>query len=128
MFTQTWALGRSSAFAAVRLRYLHQWHHLWCQHRSHRDASYQKGPQNKGTSGFVFKLCGGAVAWGSKLQSVTALSTTEAEVIAAGAAARVAIFLYRLLSDLQLPVGPARDPTSTTMLVLADNQAALCLL
>jgi hypothetical protein len=92
------------------------------------DASYQRGPQNKSTSGFVFKLYGGAVAWGSKLQSVTALSTTEAEVIAAGAAARVAIFLYRLLSDLQQWVGPARDPHSKTLLILGDNQAALCLL
>ena len=44
------------------------------------------------TTGFVFKLYGGAVAWGSKLQSVTALTTTEAEVIATGAAGRDAIF------------------------------------
>ena len=44
------------------------------------------------TTGFVFKLYGGAVAWGSKLQSVTSLTTTEAEVIAAGAAGRVVFF------------------------------------
>ena len=68
------------------------------------DASYQKGPDNKSTSGWVFVLHGGAVAWGSKLQTVTALSTTEAEVYAAGKAARVAIFLSRLLTDMQHPV------------------------
>ena len=68
------------------------------------------------------------MAWGSKLQSVTALSTTEAEVIAAGATARVAIFLYMLLSDLQQSEGPARYPFRTTLLTFGDNQAALCLL
>ena len=92
------------------------------------DASYQKGPDNKSTSGWVFVLHGGAVAWGSKLQTVTALSTTEAEVYAAGKAARVAIFLSRLLTDMQHPVGPSRDILSPAILIYGDNQAALCLL
>ena len=68
------------------------------------------------------------MACGSKLQSATALSTIKAEVIAAGATARVALLLYKLLTDLQQPVGPASDVLSKTLLVLGDNQAALCLL
>ena len=51
------------------------------------------------------------------LQSVTVLSTNQAEVIAAGGAASVVIFIYRLLSDLQQPVGPARDPLCKISLV-----------
>jgi len=34
--------------------------------------------QRKSTSGYVFKLFGGAVSWMSKKKSVVALSTTEA--------------------------------------------------
>ena len=35
--------------------------------------------QRRSTSGYVFSLFGGAVSWMSKIQSVVALSTTEAE-------------------------------------------------
>jgi hypothetical protein len=35
------------------------------------------------TTGYVFTLAGGAISWMSKLQETFALSTTEAEYIAA---------------------------------------------
>jgi hypothetical protein len=55
----------------------------------------------KSTSGFVFMLAGGAVSWGSKKQSAVALSSTEAEYIAAAHAAKEVIWLQRLLFELK---------------------------
>lgn len=37
----------------------------------------------RSTAGFVFMMASGAISWASKKQSVVALSTTEAEYIAA---------------------------------------------
>src|SRR6188768_2842720 len=36
----------------------------------------------RSTSGYVFKMCGAAISWSSKLQSTPALSSTEAEYMA----------------------------------------------
>ena len=54
----------------------------------------------RSTSGYVFHLNGGPVAWQSKLQGSVAMSTTEAEYIALSAAALEAVFLRGLLHDL----------------------------
>jgi len=53
----------------------------------------------KSTSGFVFNLGSGAVSWSSKKQEVVALSTSEAEYIAATSTACQAVWLRRLLAD-----------------------------
>ena len=52
--------------------------------------------QRISTSGYVFSLFGDAVSWMSKRQSVVALSTIEAEYIAATHASREAVWLQRL--------------------------------
>lgn len=39
--------------------------------------------KKKSTTKYVFTLVGGAVSWVSKLQTIVALSTTEAEYMAA---------------------------------------------
>ncbi|CAH9095255.1 unnamed protein product [Cuscuta epithymum] len=54
----------------------------------------------KSTSGSVFDLGSGAITWSSKKQDTVALSTSEAEYIAAGAAAKQALWLRKLLKDL----------------------------
>lgn len=54
----------------------------------------------KSTSGSVFSLGSGAITWSSKKQDTVALSSSEAEYVAAGAAARQAIWLRKLLKDL----------------------------
>jgi len=47
----------------------------------------------KSTSGYVFILGGGTMSWSSKKQSAVALSSTEAEYIAGGHAAKEAVWL-----------------------------------
>ncbi len=53
----------------------------------------------KSTSGYIFKLNGGAVSWRSKKQSGVALSTAEAEYVALSAAAQEAMWLKQLMSE-----------------------------
>ena len=48
------------------------------------DASYANDPRKRrSTTGFVFRYCGGAIVYRSKTKSITALSSTEAEFLAA---------------------------------------------
>ena len=53
--------------------------------------------------GYVFTLNGGAISWSSKKQSVVALSSTEAEYIGITHAAKEAIWVRHLLSELYSP-------------------------
>jgi hypothetical protein len=54
----------------------------------------------RSTTGFAFLLCGGAVAYRSKTQTVTATSSTEAEFLAAITAAKTAKYLRAVLFGL----------------------------
>ena len=54
--------------------------------------------------GYVFTLNHGAVSWSSKKQSVVALSSTEAEYIGITHAAKEAIWIRHLLSELYSPL------------------------
>ena len=54
----------------------------------------------KSTSGYLFTFSGGAVSWQSKLQKCVALSTTEAEYIAANEAGKEMIWLQRFDQEL----------------------------
>lgn len=56
----------------------------------------------KSTSRFIFLIAGGAVSCKSKKQSVLVTSSCEAEPVANAIAARQAIWLYRIMSDLSL--------------------------
>ncbi|KAH9722806.1 hypothetical protein KPL70_006847 [Citrus sinensis] len=51
-------------------------------------------------TGFVFTMSGGAISWKASLQSVVALSTTEAQYIALTEAVKEAIWLRGLISEL----------------------------
>jgi hypothetical protein len=53
-------------------------------------------------SGYVFNLFGGATSWMRKRQVVVALSTTEAEYMAATHASKEAVWLQRLCSGIGL--------------------------
>eukprot|EP00253_Pinus_taeda_P035816 PITA_35816 len=80
--------------------------------------------QRRSTSGYVFKLFGGAVSWMHKKQFVVALSTTEAEYMAATHASKEAVWLQRLCSSMGLVQGAIRiDCDSQSAILLAKNPA-----
>lgn len=56
----------------------------------------------RSTTGYHFKTFGGLVAWKSRRQPTVALSTAEAETMASVDAAKQAVWLKRLLSDLNI--------------------------
>jgi len=65
------------------------------------DSDYaQDVSTRRSTSGTVRKFADGAVSWLSQKHSCVALSTIEAEIIAANEAAKDAIWLKRLYHDL----------------------------
>jgi hypothetical protein len=53
--------------------------------------------KRKSTTGYVFTLVGGVVIWLSKLQTIVALSMTEAECMASTQACKEAIWMQRLM-------------------------------
>jgi hypothetical protein len=71
----------------------------------------------KSISGYVFSLGTGMVSWSSKKQSVVALSSTEAEFVAANEAARQAIWMRKLLSEFGFEQRSATN-------ILCDNVSA----
>ena len=71
------------------------------------------------TTGNLFMLAGGAVSWMSKRQAVVALSTCEAEYIALSQAAQEAVWLRKLLFELQVSVHPT--------VIMEDNQGAIAI-
>ncbi len=74
----------------------------------------------KSTSGYIFKLNGGAVSWRSKKQSCVALSAAEAEYVALSAAAQEAMWLKQLMSELTT----SNDQPIT---IFEDNQSAIAM-
>jgi hypothetical protein len=65
----------------------------------------------------VFIIAGGAVSWVSKLQTVVALSTTEAEYMAATQTCKKAIWMKKLMEELGHKQGK--------ILLYCDSQSAL---
>ena len=54
----------------------------------------------KSTIGYVYTLGGTAVSWGSQLQKIVALSTTEAEYVAVTEASKEMVWLQSFLEEL----------------------------
>ena len=71
----------------------------------------------KSSSGYITTFAGGAVSWQSKLQKCVALSTTEAEYIAATEACNEMLWMKNFLLEL----GVKQDK----YIVLCDNQSAI---
>ena len=79
----------------------------------------------RSTSGYVFNLGSGAISWSSKRQSSTALSSCEAEYIGQTQATKEAIWLRRLLTELQVANEEEHAPAAT--IIYGDNQGAIAL-
>ena len=73
----------------------------------------------KSQSGYVFLLYGAAVSWKSSLQSVVALSTTEAKYVSLTEAIKESFWLKGILADF----GVELDAVT----VLCDSNSAICL-
>jgi hypothetical protein len=83
------------------------------------DADHGGNPDSgKSTSAYVACMASGAVSWLSKLQSIIALSTTEAEFIAAVTAGQEMLWFHQFLSELGFKFsGPS--------MMFVDNQSAI---
>jgi hypothetical protein len=85
------------------------------------DADYAADlDKRKSTSGYVFLLNNAAISWASKLQPTVAMSTCEAEFVAAATAAKEGLWLKTLLSEFTGKVKPVQ--------LFVDNQGALKLI
>lgn len=74
----------------------------------------------RSTTAYVFLLHGGTISWCSRRQPTVAVSTTEAEYMAAAAAVKEALWLRSLLTEFGFK--------NITLPIRADNQGAIKLL
>ena len=74
----------------------------------------------RSTTGYTFLLAGGAISWNSKKQPTVALSTSEAEHMAATHATKEEIWLQRFFKD----IGFLQD---SPMTIYSDNQSCISL-
>ncbi|KAL7278123.1 hypothetical protein ACG7TL_008094 [Trametes sanguinea] len=81
------------------------------------DADWASQAHRHSISGYVFMYSGSVISWSSRKQPIVALSTTEAEYIAASNASREALWLHRLLAELTTRLD---GPTT----LYCDNQSA----
>ena len=72
----------------------------------------------RSTTGYIFKVSDGPVSWQSRMQTSVALSSMEAEYMAASAASQEALWLNRLLIQLGF-----KTPRPT--ILYEDNKAAI---
>jgi transposase InsO family protein len=85
------------------------------------DADGASQPHRHAISGYAFMIDGGAISWRSRKQELVTLSTAEAEYVAATHAAKEAIWLRHLISEI---IPPVLAPTT----LYCDNQAAIKLI
>ena len=86
---------------------------------TYSDADHGENLDNgRSTGGYVVKIGTGAVSWSSKLQTLVALSTTEAEYISAVKARKEILWLREFLGELSYEIpGPS--------VLWMDNQSAI---
>jgi hypothetical protein len=76
----------------------------------------------KSTTGYVVKINGCTVSWGTKKQQTVALSTAEAEYMAISVGIQEVIWMRQFIGEILKVLNKALDEAST---VYCDNQAAV---
>jgi hypothetical protein len=88
------------------------------------DAGYKSDRSSGKSQGeFVFTMCGAAISWKSKKQSVVATSTAHAELIALYEGCREAVNLYRVSSFIEVTSGIRKSVDK--IVVHEDNEACI---
>jgi hypothetical protein len=91
--------------------------------RGYSDSSWHDDADNgRSTAAYVYKLWNGPISWRSKQEPLVALSSTEAEYIAASEASKEALYLQELLQELKYNHGDV-----DTVRLLVDNESAISL-
>lgn len=90
--------------------------------RGFTDADWAGCRQTRrSTAGYLFNIGSGAISWQSKRQNIVALSTCEAEFMGQTQATKEAIWLRRLLHELNIGQG------QRATIICGDNQGAIAL-
>ena len=74
----------------------------------------------RSTSGYVFIMAGGAVAWSSKRQATVALSTVEAKYVAMSRCAQQMLWMHSWLSEVEIEF-------ALPGVIRGDNRGAIAL-
>lgn len=89
------------------------------------DSNYAGDPEDrKSVMGYCFYVNGALVSWCSKKQRTVSTSTTEAEYIALGHAARESVWISRFLNELSIaePIGACfLHGDNETSIILTKN-------
>ena len=95
-----------------------------CSIEGFSDSNYSTDlDRRRSVTGYVFKVWGNTVSWRSNLQSVVALSTTEAEYMELSTATKEAIWLKAICEELGLQTGSVKMHCDTqSALALAKNR------
>ena len=109
--------------AALRvLGYLDRTKHLGLRYEASDKELYGMSDSDwavkHSTTGWVFMFQQAAISWGSKKQNSVALSSCEAEIMAASEASKEAIHLDRMAKDLKMSNSEPLD-------LFVDNQSAI---
>jgi hypothetical protein len=92
-----------------------------CGWEMYSDADFAADvDKRRSTTGAVMMIQGAAVSWTSKLQSIVATSTAEAEYVAAAMATKEGLWVRKMLGDIHGKVSP--------LVLRVDNQPAILLM
>ena len=82
------------------------------------NVDWASSSDRKSINGYIFLLAGGAISWSSKKQATVALSTAEAEYVAATHAAKQILWHRSLFDELDI-----QQPETSVLLSTHDNVA-----